>query len=137
MSIIKVLIGNMCEVSRVFLILVNCVKRSNQSLGSLLKYTSTCMNGSCLAPAVFSPSKNFTLIVNILFQIFFPSFKSPYFAIFQMLGAGVFHNKVKRVERKLFRCLFFHSTLSFFSQVILFLFLTMYFQGYCFYPSHC
>ena len=87
-----------CQVSRVFLIPVISVKRSSQKSGNPLKCIITFMTGSCWALAVFLPSKNSTLDITYACNILLPSVRSPYFAIFQMLGAGVFETKVKRVE---------------------------------------
>ena len=88
------------------------VRRSSPRPGWSPECTTTCTSGSCWALAVFSQSKNgITINQNIIClpHRCFLSYKSPYFAIFQMLGAGVYQNKVKRGGKK--RGVFFPSFL--------------------------
>ena len=60
---------------------------------------TTCTTGSSWAPAASSPSETQHPLITIMMP-HFASYKTPFFAVYQLLGAGVYHKKVKLIHHK-------------------------------------
>ena len=92
-----------CPASPVFQTLVISALSCSQRNGKHQRCTVTCMNGSFRDQGAFLQSKLghvFHYRENVIFNYWlffnssFSSYKTPFFALYQLLGAGIFHKKV-------------------------------------------